>query len=298
MRMENGTEMSAWAWMDPQDGTVIEFDPGRHKLTAILVGEASDLGTVGAPTGVILEKLAAKYGERMGLAKSKSAMEAYNTRAAAAPVRDLGDVIVDPHICRDAALASHAALAELGISSKVVWGRTPVEVVVEVDGKLVRRTKMQAHAWVETSDGWTLDVTQGKAYPPGMKPPLQADYGVKEPAQLVRPADGPDEFDIRSDAPEARTDTVPAPANAHAQGSDGSDMTSAVGGGQPASHASEAKRLVDSLSPQQLALSIKQIDENLTSKGEARARCRAGGAVPRRGRVAAARTRRAAEGHR
>jgi hypothetical protein len=62
-------------------------------------------------------------------------------------------------VCREKALFTHAALAEMGIRSRVVVGDVP-------DGN----GRMAGHAWVELSDGTIIDGTWGRIFPAGQDP--------------------------------------------------------------------------------------------------------------------------------
>ncbi len=62
-------------------------------------------------------------------------------------------------VCREKALFTHAALAEMGIASKVVVGTVP-------DGN----GRTGGHAWVELADGTIIDGTWGRIFPAGNDP--------------------------------------------------------------------------------------------------------------------------------
>ena len=62
-------------------------------------------------------------------------------------------------VCREKALFTHAALAEMGIASRVVVGSVP-------DG----HGQMAGHAWVELADGTIIDGTWGRIFPAGADP--------------------------------------------------------------------------------------------------------------------------------
>ncbi len=62
-------------------------------------------------------------------------------------------------VCREKALFTHAALAEMGIASKVVVGTVP-------DGN----GATGGHAWVELADGTIIDGTWGRIFPAGQDP--------------------------------------------------------------------------------------------------------------------------------